>query len=85
LKTTFKKERDGAMVKRSYMELNKIILVTWVNKVFDQSLTKHNIKFGFRVCKIWPLNPKVMEVKTNPSFTQHQHKIIARKVRRITI
>jgi hypothetical protein len=38
-----------------------------VNKAFDQSLTKHNIKFGFRVCKICPLNPKAMEVETNPS------------------
>jgi len=55
------------MVKTSYMELNKIILVIWVNKAFDPWLTKHNIKFGFRVCKIWPLNPKAIEVKTNPS------------------
>lgn len=52
LKTTFKRERDGAMVKISYMELNKITLVIWVNKAFNQSLKKHNIKFGFRVCKI---------------------------------
>jgi hypothetical protein len=67
LKTTFKRERDGAMVKINYMELNKITLVIWVNKAFNQSLTKHSIKFGFKVCKIWPLNPKAMEVKTNPS------------------
>lgn len=49
------------------MELKKITLVPWVNKTFDQSLTKHNIEFGFRVCKILPLNLKAMEVKTNPS------------------
>jgi hypothetical protein len=34
-KTTFINERDGAMARSNYMEPNKIILVSWVNKALD--------------------------------------------------
>jgi hypothetical protein len=30
----------------------------------DQSLTKDNIRLGFKVTSIWLLNPKVMEERT---------------------
>jgi hypothetical protein len=42
-KTTFKKEKNNAMVKNSHCELDKCILVTWGNKALDQSLPKKNI------------------------------------------
>lgn len=52
------------MVINNYFKLNKITLVGWgVNKPLDQTLPKHNIKYGFKVIKIWLLNLKVMNNK----------------------
>jgi hypothetical protein len=34
-----------------------------VNKPLDQTLPKHNIKYGFRVIKIWLLNLRIMNNK----------------------
>jgi hypothetical protein len=39
-KTTFRKENDGAMAKNNYLISKKIILVGWMDKVFDQTLNK---------------------------------------------
>ncbi len=39
-KTTFRKVRDVAMFRNNHMELYKITLDGWVNKVMEQSLTK---------------------------------------------
>ncbi len=64
-KTTFTKERDGVMANKNYTNLNKIISTTWMDKAFNQSLTKQNIKSRFKVYRIWPLNPKAMEHRTN--------------------
>jgi hypothetical protein len=61
--TTFKKERDYAMVNDNYTEPNKITLLGWVDKVLDQALTKKNIISRFKVIGIWPLNLKAMEEK----------------------
>jgi hypothetical protein len=49
------------------MEPNKITLVGWVNQALKKSLTKQNIKSGFRTIGIWPLNPKTMDNKIRPS------------------
>jgi hypothetical protein len=49
-KTTFKKEWDGAIAKKNYINTNKINLVTWMDKALDQSFTKKKIRF--RVCGI---------------------------------
>lgn len=32
------------------------MLVGWVNITLDQTFLKKNIKFGFWVIRIWPLN-----------------------------
>jgi hypothetical protein len=39
-KTTFKKEKDGAMAKNNYLESNKITLVGWMDKVINETLNK---------------------------------------------
>jgi hypothetical protein len=49
------------------MELNKITLVGWVDQTLDKSITKQNIRFGFRVIGICLLNPRAMDSKTGPS------------------
>ncbi len=66
-KIAFRKERDNAMVKNNHCEPNKCILASWVDKSFDESLTQKNIKSGFKVRGIWPLNPKAMDHKIRPS------------------
>lgn len=55
------------MASRNYTKLNNTTLITWVDKALNQSPTKQNIKFGFKVCGIWPLNLKAMEHKTKLS------------------
>ncbi len=32
----------------------------------DQSLTSQNIRFGFKVIGIWPLNPRTMDNQITP-------------------
>jgi hypothetical protein len=39
----------------------------------NQSLTKQNIKCRFKVYRIWPLNLKAMEHRTNPLDIYIQH------------
>ncbi len=54
------------MVSNNYIELDKITLVNWVEKVLDQSLTTKNILSRFRVGRIWPLSPIAMhEINLN--------------------
>jgi hypothetical protein len=57
-KIAFKKERDVAMVSNNYIELNKVTLTRWIDTTLDQSLSKNNMKIGFKVIGIRPLNPK---------------------------
>jgi len=40
------------------------MLVGWVNITLDQTFLKNNIKFGFWVIRIWPLNYTTMDEKT---------------------
>jgi hypothetical protein len=66
-KTTFKKERDNAMVINNHYKPNKCTLVVLVNKALDQSLFKKNIKNEFRDRKIWPFNAKALGHTIKPS------------------
>jgi hypothetical protein len=63
-KTTFKNVRNVTMSKGNHMEPNKIFLARWVDQSINQSLTKKNIKFGFKATCTWPFNPKAMDNKT---------------------
>jgi nitrate reductase NapE component len=38
-----------------------------VEKVLQKSLEKKNMKFGFKVCRIWPLNSIAMVGKFGPN------------------
>lgn len=53
--------------KNIFLQLNKILLAKWVDKALQQSLKKENIKLGFRVYKILPLNSIAMAIKFGPS------------------
>jgi hypothetical protein len=39
-KTAFRKERNVAMAKNNFLELDKVTLVEWLDKVLQQSLKK---------------------------------------------
>lgn len=55
---------NNEMIINNYFKLNRITLVGWdVNKPLDQTLPKHNIKYGFKVTKIWLLNLRVINNK----------------------
>jgi len=45
-KIAFRKERDILMVRRNYIEPNKITLAGWVDKALDLALTRQNIMLG---------------------------------------
>ncbi len=66
-KILFRKEIDVDMARSKFKILEKITFVRWVDKVFNQSLTKQNIKVWFRVIGIWPFSPKVMDENTKPT------------------
>ncbi len=52
------------MVNNNYKELDKITFANKVDKALNATLSKRNIKNGFKVTRIWPLNPKAMDGKT---------------------
>jgi len=62
----FKIAYKNVMVKNNHCDLDKCTLASWVDKNFDQSLSKKKIKNGFKVTRIWLLNLKVMDHKTRP-------------------
>jgi len=49
------------MINRNYIELDKIILVGWVDKTLDQTFLRKNVISGFKSTRIWLLDPKVMD------------------------
>jgi hypothetical protein len=63
-KTTFRKEKNVVISKSNYMELDEITLNGWVDQALDKSIMEQNIRFGFRVISIYPLNPRAMDNKT---------------------
>jgi hypothetical protein len=60
-KSAFKKEKDESMFRNNHRELNKVTLASWVDRALNQSLSKQNIKVGFKTIGIWPLNPREMD------------------------
>jgi hypothetical protein len=38
-----------------------------VDRTLNQSLSKENIKAGFKTTRIWPLNPRAMDNQSRPS------------------
>jgi hypothetical protein len=67
LKQPLGRKKYVAMSKSNYMEPNEINLIGWVDQALDRSITKQNIRFGFRVTCIYPLNPTAMDNKIGPS------------------
>lgn len=65
-KIAFMRERDSAMVWNNHHELDKYTIVSSVYKSLEQTLSKKNIKGEFKIIKIWPFNPRVMDGKTRP-------------------
>jgi hypothetical protein len=55
------------MAKNNYLISNKIILVGWMDKVFDQTLNKRTFIWGFKAIGIWPFNLKAIDAKTQLS------------------
>jgi len=47
-KTAFRKERDTTIINRNYIELDKIVLVGWMDKTLDQTLSRKNIILKFK-------------------------------------
>jgi hypothetical protein len=70
-KTTFKKERDGTMVRNNYSEPNKVTLARWVNKALDQALSKNNIRSRFKVTLLWTDYKQVENYKTRQALLIH--------------
>ncbi len=66
-KITFRKEINITMVRRNYIEPNKITLVGWVNKTLNLALTRQNIMSRFKGTRIWPLHHRAMDSKIGPS------------------
>jgi hypothetical protein len=67
LKQPLGRKRDVAMSMNNYIEPNEITLIGWVDQALDKLITKQNIRFGFRVTRIYPLHPRAMDNKTRPS------------------
>ncbi len=65
-KIVFKKERNNAMDKNNHYEPDKCTLANWQIRAWTNHCPK-KYQSGFRVTKIWPLNPKAMDHKTKPS------------------
>ncbi len=55
------------MAKNNYLELDKVTLITWVDKALQQSSKNDNIKSRFSVSWIWPLNLATMVGKFVPN------------------
>jgi hypothetical protein len=84
-KIALRKEHDVIMAKSNLLEPNKITLVEWVDKALQQSLKKENMKSGFSVCRIWPLNSIDMAKKFGPSEVSLQQKKEILKIHTIQI
>ncbi len=55
------------MLQNKFSELDKIILVGWVDRTLDEFMTNKNIISRFKVTRIWPFNPKAMDAKIGPT------------------
>jgi hypothetical protein len=66
-KYAFRNERNENMFKNSHRERDKITLIGWVDRTFNQSLSKQDIKEKFKTTRIWPLDPKAMHNRSKPN------------------
>jgi len=66
-KSTFKREKNESMFKNNHRDLDKVTLAGWADKTLNQSLSKQNIKIGFKTIRIWPLNPRAMDNRNKPN------------------
>ncbi len=55
------------MFKNNHRKPNKVTLASWVDRALNWSLSKQNIKIGFKTTGIWPLNPRGMDNRSKPS------------------
>jgi len=55
------------MFRNNHRELDKVKLASWVDRTFNQLLSKQSIKVGFKTIGIWPLNPKAMDNWSRPN------------------
>jgi hypothetical protein len=62
-----KKRKNESMFRNNQRERDKVTLVGWVDKTFNQSLSKQNIKVRFKTIGIWPLKPRAMDNQSKPS------------------
>jgi hypothetical protein len=67
-KIAFRKERDITMVRRNYTKPNKRALARWVDKTLNLTLIRKNIMLGFKGRRIWPFNPRAMDLKIGLSI-----------------
>jgi hypothetical protein len=72
-KTTFRRERYTPMVRRNCIELDKISFVGWVDKALDQTFIRKKFISRLKATRIWPLNPRAMDHKTNLSTLYNVH------------
>lgn len=54
------------MVQSKFNELDKIILVGWVDRALNEFMTNKNIMSRFKVTRIWLFNLKAMDAKIGP-------------------
>jgi len=55
------------MARNNYLESNKMALVSWMDKVLDQTLNKWTFIWGVWAIEIWPFDLKAIDAKTQPS------------------
>ncbi len=66
-KSIFRKERNESMFKNNHREPDKVTLAGLVDRTFNRSLSKQNIKARFKTIGIWPLNSRAMDNQSRPS------------------
>jgi hypothetical protein len=59
-KTAFKAYKDVWTLANKGKGVRKGDLAQWVSLALKKTLTSRNICEGFKITKIWPLNPKTM-------------------------
>jgi hypothetical protein len=66
-KQAFHLERDVWTLRNKSKGASKEVLESWVSAALQKALTEKNIKSGFRIIGIFPLNAQVMDEKMGPS------------------
>jgi hypothetical protein len=66
-KSALRKQRDERMFRNNHKELDKVTLACWVNRTFNQSFFKQNVKAMFKTTRIWFFNPRAMDNQSRPN------------------